>query len=210
MTSGRSSTAKQLIARTYLLQSDHAQAARANDEVAALAERLGDPFHVARRWFIVGLDGPASTAASPRLATRSSSCERPSKGVEEPVMEAFADTFAALVDVWEGEPERALELLRWRLERTVKSGAGIVVPDPLTSIAFAELAAGRLEQARRRLEGLVPLVEGRDGFSTSWALGLLAEAQRLLADGAAEATALRGPDRAASGSTIASSRRGPA
>ena len=64
------------------------------------------------------------------------------------------------------------------------------MPHLLTTIAFAELATGRLEQARDRLEGLVPLIEGRDIYTSSWALGLLAEARRLLADGAAESTAL--------------------
>ena len=42
--------AKQWTACTYLFEFDHARAARANDEVAALAERVGDPAHVGRRW----------------------------------------------------------------------------------------------------------------------------------------------------------------
>jgi len=65
------------------------------------------------------------------------------------------------------------------------------VPWLLIAIAFAELAAGRLEHARDRLEGLVALIEGRDAPGTLWALCLLAEAQRLLADDEAESTALR-------------------
>ena len=32
--------------------------------------------------------------------------------IGEPVMEALADTFAELIDVWQGEPERALERLQ--------------------------------------------------------------------------------------------------
>jgi DNA-binding CsgD family transcriptional regulator len=106
-------------------------------------------------------------------------------------MEAFADFFAAIVDVWEGEPDRALERLQGQLERTLKLGAGIIVPGILTAIAFAELAAGRLDEARGRLEGVLPIVEGRESFVTSWALGLLAEAQRLLSDSAAEASAVQ-------------------
>ena len=65
------------------------------------------------------------------------------------------------------------------------------MPGLLIAIAFAELAAGRPEQARDRLEGLVALVEGRDAAMTTWALCLLAEARRLLADGGAEDSALR-------------------
>ena len=75
-----------------------------------------------------------------------------------------------LVDVWQGEAERPLERLPGRLERTLRLGAGIAVPYLLIAIAFAELAAGRLEQARDRLEGLVALVEGRDAAMTTWAL----------------------------------------
>jgi DNA-binding CsgD family transcriptional regulator len=89
-----------------------------------------------------------------------------------------------------GEPERALERLQGELERALKLGAQAVVPALLASMAFAELSAGRPGQARGRLEGLVPLVVGRDAYGTSWALWLLTEARRLLGDGAAEATAL--------------------
>lgn len=56
-------------------------------------------------------------------------------------------------------------------------------------MAFAEIAAGQLEQACSRLNGLFPLVEGRAGYATSVALDLLAIAQRLLRDDTAEATA---------------------
>jgi predicted ATPase len=56
--------AQQLIAFTYLLQNDHAHCARANDEVAALAERIGDPFHVARRWLLVGAGRYLASASS--------------------------------------------------------------------------------------------------------------------------------------------------
>ena len=105
-------------------------------------------------------------------------------------MEAFADAWRALVDVWQGEPERALERLQGRLERTLKLGAGIAVPGLLTAIAFAELAAGRLEQARGRLEGWCRSSRDATASSRRGRSGLLAEARRLLADGAAEATAL--------------------
>ena len=113
-----------------------------------------------------------------------------------------------LVDAWQGEPERPLERLPGRLERTLRLGAGIAVPYLLIAIAFAELAAGRPEQARDRLEGLVALVEGRDAAMTTWALSLLAEARRLLADGDAEATALEA-QASGEGSAIASLRPGP-
>jgi predicted ATPase/DNA-binding CsgD family transcriptional regulator len=183
-------TAEQLTASSYSFQSEHVEGGRANEEVAALAERQADPFQVARRWmwaaWIAYHDGRLAEARDAIKGWRAAV-----EGVGEPVMEALADVGTALVDVWEGEPDRALERLQARLERTLKLGAGIAVPLLLIAISLAELATGRSEQARGRLEGLIPLVEGRDAWVTSYALGTLAEARRLGADGAAEATALQ-------------------
>jgi DNA-binding CsgD family transcriptional regulator len=182
--------AKQLIALTCMLQHDHARSARANEEVTVLAERKGDPLQVARRWLY-----PAWMAFTDgRFAEARAALERERaavEGVGEPLIEAMADLGDAWIDVWQGEPERALKLLQSRLERALKLGAGLVVPHLLIQIAFAELDAGRFEQARGRLEGVVPLVEGRESYTASWALILLAEARRLLADGAAESTAIQ-------------------
>ncbi len=46
---------EQPTALTYLFEAKHAEATRANEEVAALAERLGDPLQVARRWLWVAV-----------------------------------------------------------------------------------------------------------------------------------------------------------
>ena len=109
----------------------------------------------------------------------------------EPVFEAHADAIEGLVDAWQGEPERPLERLPGRLERTLRLGAGNRRAATCCSRSrFAELATGRPERARDRLEGLVALVEERGPTLTPWALSLLAEARRLLADADAEATAL--------------------
>jgi predicted ATPase/DNA-binding CsgD family transcriptional regulator len=182
-------TARQATACTYLFQADHAHLAGVNDEVAALAERIGDPFQVARRWlwacWAAMHDGRFAKAGDAIERTRAAL-----EGIGEPVLEALADLGAAFLDVWQGQPERPLDGLHVRLERTLKLGAGLGVPWLLWAIAFAELAAGRPEHARGRLEGLVPLVRERESFLTSYALGLLAEARRLLSDGGAEATAL--------------------
>ena len=108
----------------------------------------------------------------------------------EPVLEANADVVEGLADAWQGEPDRPLERLPGRLERTLRLGAGNPVPLLLIALAFAELAADHTERARDRLEGLVALVEGRGATAKIWALCLLAEARRLLADSGAEATAV--------------------
>jgi predicted ATPase len=183
-------TAEQVTASSYSFQSDHVEGARANEEVAALAERQGDPFQLARRWmwaaWIAYHDGRLAEAREAIKGWRAAV-----EGIGEPVMEALADFGTALIDVWQGEPDRAHERLQARLERALQLGAGIAVPLLLVGISLAELATGRSEQARGRLEGLIPLVEGRDAWVTSYALGTLAEARRLAADGGAEATALQ-------------------
>ena len=154
-----------------------------------MADRLGDPLLVARRWSYVA--GPAYLDG--RFAEARDALERSRVAVAatgEPVFEATADAFMGLVDAWQGEPERPLERLPGRLENTLKLGVGIAVPQLLIALAFAELSAGRPERARDRLAGLVALIEGRDALMTAWALTLLAEARRVLADAGAEATAL--------------------
>src|SRR5262245_8847457 len=180
---------KQATVLTYIFQGEHAQAARANEEVAVLAERLGDPLQVARRWLFVALpahvDGRFAEAREAIARSRAAVAD-----VGEPVFEAMADGSEGLADAWQGEPERPLERLPGRLERTLRLGAGNPVPFLLLALAFAELAADRPERARDRLKGLVALVEGRGATTKIWALCLLAEAQRLLADAGAEATAL--------------------
>ena len=183
-------SAEQGTAMTFLYQGEHAEALRANEEVAALAERLGDPLQVARRWIWVAV--PAQFDG--RLAEAREALERLQAAVAatpEPLFEAAGDAVMGLVDVWQGQAERPLERLPGRLERTLRLGAGTMVPWVLLALAFAELACDRLEQARDRLEGLVALVEGRDVAITTWALCLLAETRRLLADDDAESTALR-------------------
>jgi predicted ATPase/DNA-binding CsgD family transcriptional regulator len=181
--------AQQSLAETFLFLQDHEHAAQASGEVAELAERLGDPLQLARRWFHVAwmalADGPLDDVRDAAERMREAV-----HAVGEPLMEGLADFALGLLDVWEGESERALERLHRRLERALKLGAGFAVPHLLVAMAFAELAAGRPQEARDRLDGLLPLVEGRLSYVTSWGLCVLAEAQRLLSDYAADTTAL--------------------
>ena len=166
-------TAKWLTVGTYMWQSDHACAARANAELAELAMRQGDPMQVARHWLYVAwmacLDGHFQEARQATAQLRAAV-----EPVGEPVMEALADHFTAFADVWQGEPARALEHQRASLERALTLGAGSVVPWLIYDVAFAELALGRPEHARDALADMLPLVEGRIAFGTAWALCLLA------------------------------------
>jgi predicted ATPase/DNA-binding CsgD family transcriptional regulator len=181
-------TAKLGIAMTHVLESDHAQAASANDEVAGLAEQSGDPLQVGMRWYLAAvmasIDGRFAKA-------RDAIARMPAAGRrgELVIGEGLAAAAVATVDVLVGEGEPALERLPGQLARALSLGVGMVVPALLHASALAELATGRLEQARDRLEGLIALVDGRDVSTTSWTLSALAEARRLLGDGAAEATA---------------------
>jgi len=182
-------SAKQRLASAYFLQSDHARAARANEEVAALAERLGDPVQLSRGWFmragIAGFDGRLVEARDALEQVRGAV-----HAVGEPTSEAMADHFGAFIDSWQGNSQRACEYLPERLERALHFGAGMVVPWLTLQLAVAELGSGLPEPARAHLGGVVLLVKGRDAYCTGWALGLLAMAQRLLDDDGAEATAL--------------------
>jgi predicted ATPase/DNA-binding CsgD family transcriptional regulator len=181
-------TAGWLTVLAHLWQSDHEQAARANDEFAVVAERLGDPFQVARRWLNVAwmgcMDGRFAEARDAIERMRAAVAE-----VGEPVMEALGDHFVAFADVWQGEAERARRHQQRSLERARTLGAGSVVPWPVLDIACADLAAGRFAEARQRLEDLLPFVGPRFAFGTAWMLCLLADTQRLLGDDAADRTA---------------------
>jgi predicted ATPase/DNA-binding CsgD family transcriptional regulator len=185
--------AREFIVESYIWLQEHAQARRALDEVADMAEQLGDPFQVAKRWWypsvIALLDG--------RMAECREAAERTQAAVQavgDPLMESVADYCLGVADVWQGMPERAAERLNSRLERAMAQGAAYAVPPVLAGIGQAELNLGRLEDARNRMEGLVPLVEGRWEFAWALALGILAEALRLQADDNAEHVARRARD----------------
>ena len=183
-------TATQLTAASYVFQFDHARAARANDEVAALAEPPADPFLLGRRW----LWNAWMAVHDGRLAEGRDALERARaawQGIGGPGQDGEIDYGLALIETWQGHPARALKRLSARLERVIKHGAGIIVPSLLEALAVAELAGGRPDAARASLERVLELLGDREGWMTARAGGLLAEAQRLLGDAAAEPTARR-------------------
>ena len=173
---------------TFMYEHDHARATAAIAEVAAKAERLGDPYHLARRWFYVGwmalMDG-AFADARDALERMLAAVD----GVGDPTTEANADICVGFMEIWEGDAERALARLQATLERSLKLGSAVLFPMLMVAISAADLAAGRSAEARDRLVGMLPLIEGRDGYGTTWSLCVLAEAHRLQGDDAAEATA---------------------
>lgn len=172
------------------LQHDHARARRLCTEVDAVIERAGEPYDVARRSIFAGLwavnDGRLDEAAAAAARAHAALTE-----VVEPIQSSAADALAGLTDVWAGRHEHALACLPGRLEWALRLGAGLSAPFVMGALGFAELAAGRLDEAGERLAGLAALAQGRNAFISAFALNWLAETQRLLGDGAAAETATR-------------------
>jgi predicted ATPase/DNA-binding CsgD family transcriptional regulator len=178
----------QLIAMTYLFESDHVQAARAEAEAAEPTERVGDPFLVGRGSLFIG----QRAVTDGRLAEAREALERAREavsGVGEPLVDALADSQLAGLEVWSGEPQRALDRCHAGLERALTLGVGMAVPLYVLPMAFAELTLGHPEEARARLEGLRTVVDPRFALVTAAMAQLLSLALAAQDDPAAEATA---------------------
>ena len=182
--------AQQLLALSYRFQCRTERSIQAADEVAGLAEQLGYPGHLAR--------GCVITAANALLTGRYDVVREAGEralsmvsAVGEPMFSATADAALGILEIHQGATDRALERLRRRLERSIELGTGLAIPTLSTQLAAAELAVGRLDPARDRLEDAIPRMEGRDSFMASRALTLLADTLRLLGDDAAESAAER-------------------
>jgi predicted ATPase/DNA-binding CsgD family transcriptional regulator len=182
--------AKQNIAGSFVFQSDHPGAQAALDEVGPIAQEIGDPVLVGAHWLLTAVlaytDGRHNDARDAAHRQRASG-----DGFDEVLSAATAATSLAFADAWQGQGDRALELVTTQLNNVQRLGAVTVIPRLMLAGAIAELATGRVEQARDRLDQLVPRVQDRDLYSTAWALALLASALAILGEETAEATALR-------------------
>jgi predicted ATPase/class 3 adenylate cyclase/DNA-binding CsgD family transcriptional regulator len=183
-------TAKQLIANTHWFESNNPEAMRILQEAAGVADELGDPFLIARRWvyegIMAGWDGRFGEARDAVIHIHAAL-----EATGDPVLDTFADTISGNIACWQGEPGRALELLEGRLEETLRAGAGLAIPGLFFSIGCAELAADRPAQVCERLEPLVEAIADRDAFGASINLWVVAEARRVLGDQAAAEVADR-------------------
>ena len=176
----------QLLACAYFFQSNHPPAAALLMDTIEVADRFSDRGAMTR----VTLGHMSSTDGELELAREH--LERALQIADGPLYQALADSELGALEVFQGAPERGLERMLPRLERTVAMGAGLGVPNLLLRIALAELATDRLDEARIRCEALISQLKGRDHYTGGWALVLLAEVWRLLRnEAAAEASTQR-------------------
>jgi predicted ATPase/DNA-binding CsgD family transcriptional regulator len=184
--------AYQFLALGYLFQDDHPNVLRFAEESTAFAVRSGDVILFARNRLAVGsvhlLDGRLSEARDTFAEAIAAGGDAPEDRMVEMM---WIDAQFALIDLLAGKPDRALERLETRLQVAITKGAGIAIPAVLTWATWAELALGRPEQARQRVEATISIVDGRDCLLSVWCHWLLAEALRLLGDDGAEAAAER-------------------
>ena len=178
--------ATQLLASAYFFQGNHPRASGLFEEAIGLAEHVSDRGAV--NWVTLGL----MASADGQLELAREHLERALQVAEGPLYLALADSELGALEVFQGAPERGLARMLPRLAGAIAMGAGLGVPSLSLRVALAELATGRLDEARVRCEALVSLLKGRNHYTGGWALVLLAEVWRLLGDdAAAEATAQR-------------------
>ncbi len=186
--------AVQLLASTYMFQSEHGSCRRALDEVDALVKHQGYGDQVARD----ALDRGLMAYFEGRVAEGRANLERSvavADAVGEPVLAGIADAELGLLDTLQGEPQQGLDRILPRLERAMSVGAGMTIPHLLIEAGAAEIALGELDAGRQRLEIAIPPIEDKDVFLAGWALSILADAQRQLDNpAAAECSAARGAE----------------
>ncbi len=186
--------AVQVLACTYLFQSDHGSCRRALDKIDALVRGQGYHGQIVRDALARG----QMAYFEGRLADGRAYMERArafSDAVGEPVFAGVADAQLGLLDTLGGEPQRGLDRILPRLDRALSAGAGRTIPHLIIQAGAAEIALGQLDAGRRRLEIAIPPIEDKDVFLAGWALSILADAQRQLHDPvAAERSAARGAE----------------
>ncbi len=167
-----------MLALSYLFQFDPQPALEILRTNEALIEGSGYANHIARYRVLMGMaalyEGHVQQARE-ELELSMASAEE----VGETVYSASSDFLIATIDIHTGKPEQALDRLRPRLERSIATGTGVVIPQLWNIIGFAELSLNHLEQAEVNLKLAEETTAGRYGVATGLALVLLAEAQRL-------------------------------
>jgi DNA-binding CsgD family transcriptional regulator len=185
-------TAFRFLAFTYLFQDDHANVVRYAAEASAFEATLGEATSIGSRVLAVGsvhlLDGRLAEARAMFDEGRAAAGEAAAERVEM----LWIDAQVGLLELLSGQPELALEHLETRLQRAIEVGAGMAIPGFLTWASWAEVAAGRVDEAHRRLDATLAIVDGRDCLLSVWCHWLRGEALRLAGDdGAAIAAAQR-------------------
>jgi predicted ATPase/DNA-binding CsgD family transcriptional regulator len=178
--------AAQFAAIGYLFQDDHTRLRGVLDEVDAVTDRIAEGDQVARRALIL-----ASIAILDGRLTEAREVLKGALAAEhaDPAVQMWLQAQVGLLDICRGEPARALEHLQARLGQAIETGVGMAIPALLTWTTWAELATGRLVEARQRAEATIQIVEGRDCLLDAWSRWLLGEILRLSGDDRADAAA---------------------
>ena len=190
--------AVQVLALTYVVESEHAACERLLREIADPAQS-GWGYHRARQAFLWGrpalFDGRYAQARAHLDQASAISDE-----LGEPIMACLAEAYLCILDTVEGTPELAHSRALRRLEQATGTGAGMTVPYLQLGAAYAESMLNQLQQASDRLEPVIPLVERNDVFLAGQALALLSNVQRRLgATDAAHKSATHGLEIAVAG-----------
>ena len=172
--------ATQNVGWALLLMGEHDTARTKLDESLELARRHGLRELVAWHWWMVGhIAYPTGDLKAVRALW-----ERCLEGASD-LQDGLATWSLGMLDVDAGEPAEALERLEECRGRMVSAGAGLALPFVDAGVGLAHAAAGRLDEAHRRLT--TAAAEHARGYVWAQAMTLLdlAHVERLRGDLAA-------------------------
>jgi predicted ATPase/DNA-binding CsgD family transcriptional regulator len=146
--------ATQTLAHAYMFQDDYEKTRALLDEVLPVYERVQFGESRAFRWealaivhYYTGEYDRCQDLAGRGLAA--------ARAIGEPNSEALCTAWLALVDAETGHAARGLERLGPARERAMALGAGVGMPWTEATIAQAQAALGRMDEARDAFEALI-------------------------------------------------------
>ena len=172
--------ATQTLAHAYMFQDDYERTWALLDEVLPVYERVQFGESRAFRWEALAIIH-YYTGEYAHCQDRAGRGIAAARAIGEPNSEALCTAWLALVDAETGEAGRGLERLGPARERAVALGAGVGMPWTEATIAQAQAALGRLEEARAGFEALIE-TWWFASHAVVWAESGLAEVLRLQGD----------------------------
>jgi predicted ATPase/class 3 adenylate cyclase/DNA-binding CsgD family transcriptional regulator len=181
--------ATQILAFTYIIESQRDEALAVDEEVLPLFERMGYREFLAWHWVLAAM-GEFESANWPACEAHYERAITAAREVGEPVTEGFAHMYLAYADLLRGRREQALERLSVANERAVRAGAGMAAGPLGSLLAWAEAANGHHAAALQRLEPLIATGID-DGYFLSLALHIRADIMRAQGEGDQAASTAR-------------------